>query len=181
VLFWHTGGTIAGIRYAFRDDRMDLRFLVLGAVLADLMDTPIGLVFYATFGAVRLVGHSFLFAAVAMLVVLLTTRRGRPRKRWMPVAVGILVHLLLDAMWVDPETLWWPFFGLEFSAAGPATAADYVVSIVTDWRVWAMEAAGLAYVAYLWRRGRLGSRAARADFLRTGVVDVPIDGRRASP
>jgi len=177
VLFWHTGGTIALVRYAFRDERMDLRFLVLGALLADLIDTPIGLLFYDSLGAVRLVGHSFAFAATAMVVVLLTTRRGRPRKRWMPVAVGILVHLLLDAMWADPETLWWPLLGWGFTPAGPTGAGDYVVSIVTDWRVWAMEAAGAAYVIYLWRKGNLGAAEARAELLRTGVVNVPIDRR----
>lgn len=177
MLFWHIGGTIALIRYAFRDDRMDLRFLALGAVLADLVDTPIGLLFYDSLGAVRLVGHTFAFAAAVMVLVLLTTRRGRPRKRWMAVAVGILIHLLLDAMWADPETLWWPFLGWDFTPAGPATAGDYVTSILTDWRVWAMEAVGFAYLAYLWRRGNLAEDGPRAEFLRTGVVNAPIDRR----
>ena len=43
MLFWHVGGTIALVRYTVRDERMDLRFLILGAVLPDLIDTPIGL------------------------------------------------------------------------------------------------------------------------------------------
>lgn len=177
MLFWHTGGTVAIIRYAFRDDRMDLRFLVLGAVAADLIDTPIGLLFYDRLQAVRLVGHTFVIAAVALAIVLLATRRGRPRKRWMPVAVGLLVHLALDAMWADPETLWWPFLGWDFTPAGPATAAGYVESILSDWRVWAMEAVGLAYLVHLWRRGNLGEPSNRRDFLRTGVVNAPIERR----
>ena len=177
MLFWHTGGTIAIIRYAFRDDRMDLRFLVLGAIAADFIDTPIGLLFYDRLQAVRLVGHTFLIAAAALAIVLAATRRGRPRKRWMPVAVGVLVHLALDAMWADPDTLWWPFLGWEFTAAGPSTAADYIVSILSDWRVWALEAIGLAYLVYLWRKGNLGQRSSRREFLRTGVIDVPIERR----
>ena len=35
MLFWHLGATVALVRYSFRDDRMDLRFLMLGAVLPD--------------------------------------------------------------------------------------------------------------------------------------------------
>lgn len=175
MLFWHTGGTIALVRYAFRDDRMDLRFLALGAVVPDIIDTPVGLLFYERLGSVRLVGHSVLFASVAMLIVLLATRRGRPRKRWMPVAIGILVHLMLDAMWADPETLWWPLLGWDFSQAGPTTAFAYVESILTDWRVWALEGVGLAYLLLLARRAGLGSRTARREFLANGVVHAPIE------
>ena len=103
MLFWHVGGTVAAIRYAFRDDRIDLRFLLLGAVIPDLVDTPIGLLWFDTFGSVRLVAHSILFGSLVMAVVVLNTRRGRPRKKWMPLAIGILMHLVLDAMWIDPE------------------------------------------------------------------------------
>jgi len=177
VLFWHLGGTTALIRYAFRDERMDLRFLMLGAVLADLVDTPIGLVFWESFRNVRLLGHSLLFAAVAMVIVLLSTRRGRPRKRWMPLAVGVLVHLVLDAMWRQPETLWWPFLGWEFTERAYASAGEYVLAILRDWRTWAFEAAGLAYLAYLFGRARRADPDARTEFIETGRVNVPIDRR----
>ena len=175
MLFWHTGGTIALIRYAFRDPHMDLRFLMVGALLPDLLDTPVGLIFYDRLQAVRLVAHAFVFGVTLMIVVLVATRRGRPRKRWMPLAVGVLMHLLLDAMWNDAETLWWPFLGWEFTAAGPATAAEYVRSILTDWRVWALEAVGALYLVYLAHRGNLEARAARDEFLATGVIHVPIE------
>ena len=39
MLFWHLGGTTALARYAFRDERMDLRMLALGAIMPDLIDT----------------------------------------------------------------------------------------------------------------------------------------------
>ena len=175
MLFWHLGGTTAITRYAFRDERMDLRFLMLGAVVADLLDTPVGLVFWSTLRNVRLVGHSLLFAAVVMVVVLLTTRRGRPRKRWMPLAIGVLVHLVLDAMWRQPETLWWPFLGWEFTERSFATAADYVVAILGDWRTWTFEVVGLIYLVVLARRARFSDAASRAEFYRTGRVHVPIE------
>ena len=174
MLFWHLGGTTALIRYAFRDERMDLRFLMAGAVLADLIDTPVGLLFWESLRNVRLLGHSLVFATVVMVAVLLATRRGRPRKRWMPVAVGVLVHLVLDAMWRQPETLWWPFLGWDFTQRSYETAGAYVAAILGDWRTWAFEAVGLAYLAYLFGRARLFDPVARREFLRTGRVDVPI-------
>jgi len=177
MVFWHLGASIAIARYAFRDDRMDLRFLVVGALLPDLVDTPIGLAFYGSLGAVRLGGHSLLAAGGVMAAVLLTTRRGRPRKRFMPLAIGMLLHLFLDAMWNDAETLWWPFLGIDFSPAGPGSSGAYVTGVLTDWRTWALEVVGLVYLVVLGRLAGLGRPEAMARLRRTGTVDVPIDRR----
>ena len=176
MLFWHTGATIAIARYSFRDDRMDLRMLLLGALLPDLVDTPIGLVFYGQLGGVRLATHGLILASIVMVAVVLATRRGRPRKMWMPLAIGLLFHILLDAMWLDPETLWWPLLGSGFTPAGPETASAYVSSVLSDWKVWSAEAAGFIYLAYLWSAARLSDTPNRREFYRTGRVDAPIDG-----
>lgn len=177
MIFWHVGGAVAIARYAFRDDRMDLRFLALGAILPSFLDTPFGLAFYPTLQSVRLVGHTLTLVAAVMAVVVVRTRRGRPRKRWMPLAIGMLLHLLLDGMWTDPETLWWPFLGWGFTPAGEPTAGAYVVSVLTDWRVWLTECAGLVYLVVLGRRARLGDPVARRRLLEDGTIDVPIDRR----
>jgi membrane-bound metal-dependent hydrolase YbcI (DUF457 family) len=174
MLFWHLGGTVALVRYAFRDERMDLRMLMVGAVVADLLDAPVGLALWPTFGAVRLGAHSLVFASVVMVVVLLTTRRGRPRKRWMPLAIGLFAHLLLDAMWRDPETLWWPLLGLSFSETGFATAGEYLAWLLTDLRTWLLEAAGLVYLLLLARRAGLFQQEPRRAFMLTGRLDAPI-------
>jgi hypothetical protein len=174
VLFWHLGGSIGAVRYAFRDERMDLRFLMIGAILADLVDTPIGLLAWSTFGSVRLFAHSLIFPAAAMVVVLVLTRRGRPRKRWMPLAVGVLMGLVLDGMWRQPETLWWPFLGWEFTTTGFDTAGEYLRWLLTDWRTWALEALGLAYLVFLAGRARLGDPKRRRELVTTGRIRVPI-------
>jgi inner membrane protein len=176
LLFWHTGATVAIARYTFRDDRMDLRMLVLGALLPDLIDTPLGLVFYPHLGTVRLFSHSLLLAGGVMIAVVLATRRGRPRKLWMPIAIGMLLHLLLDAMWLDPETLWWPLLGWSFTPAAASTTGSYLTAVLTDWRVWVGEAIGLGYLLYLARAARLGDRAARRRLYASGRIDVPIEG-----
>ena len=176
MLFWHAGATIAIARYSFRDDRMDLRMLLLGALLPDLIDTPIGLLFYNSLGAVRLATHGLLLASAVMVAVVLTTRRGRPRKMWMPLAIGLLFHILFDAMWLDPETLWWPLLGTSFTEAGAASAGAYVRDVLTDWKVWAFELIGLVYLAYLWSAAHLSDPEQRRQLLATGRVDAPIDG-----
>lgn len=176
MLFWHAGASIAIARYTFRDDRMDLRMLVLGALLPDLIDTPIGLAFFDSLRSVRLITHGLILAAVVMVAVVISTRRGRPRKRWMPLAIGLLLHVLLDAMWLNPETLWWPLLGWDFSTPGATSASAYAQAVLTDWRVWMTEVAGFLYLAYLWSAAGMADGSTRRTFLRTGRVDVPIDG-----
>lgn len=175
MLLWHLGATTVLARYSFRDERMDLRFLAVGAILPDLIDTPIGLLMFDRLQSVRLAGHSLLFSSLVMTWILLATRRGRPRKRWMPVAIGMLIHLFLDGMWTDPATLWWPFLGLDFSATAAGSAAEYVADVLTNPWVWAGEAVGLAYLVWLGREGRLGQAEARQRFLATGQIDVAIE------
>lgn len=179
MLLWHIAGTTALTRYAFRDELMDLRFLLLGAVLPDLIDTPIGLAFFGSLQTVRLAAHTLLFGAIVMAAIVLSTRRGRPRKRWMPIAIGLLFHLMLDAMWNDPETLLWPLFGLEFSQVPATTAADFVADILASPQVWAGELVGLVYIAVLARRAKVASDAAGSEFMATGRIAAPIGFSRS--
>ncbi len=174
MLFWHVGATTAFIRYAFRDPAMDLRFLALGAVLPDLIDLPIGIVSWDRFGSVRLASHSILFGALLLIAVLALTRRGRRRKQWMMVSVGVMLHLVLDAMWNQPETLWWPFLGSDFTGTLFPTYGAYVRDLVTNPLLWAGEVVGAAYLVRLARASGLASGDARKTFLRTGAVSAPI-------
>lgn len=153
---------------------MDLRFLALGAIVADLIDLPIGIAMWGTFGSVRLAAHSLVFSAALMVGVLIATRRGSTRKRWMLFAVGALVHLALDAMWSDPETLWWPFLGWEFTPSGFTTYGAYVSDLFTDPRLWFGEIAGAGYLILLWRRSGLSDPNARRTLVATGTVSAPI-------
>jgi hypothetical protein len=174
MLFWHVGATIAFTRYAFRDEAMDLRFLALGAILPDLIDSPVGLVFWVQFQSVRLAAHSLMFATLLLAAVMVSTRRGRPRKRWMPVAIGVLLHLVLDGMWRFPSTLWWPFLGWEFDATPFVTVSAYLEWLFTDLRTWVLEGVGLGYLVALAYRSDLGNPDARRLLIMTGRVQAPI-------
>jgi hypothetical protein len=177
VLFWYVGGTLAVTRYSFRDDRMDVRLLIVGALLPGLIDAPVGVLWFESFRAVQLFGHSLVFAALVMTVIVVRTRRGRPRKRWMPLAIGMLVHLILDGMWAHPETLFWPFLGFRFSPGGFDTIGALVVGTLSDWKAWAREGAGVVYLTYLIRAGDLTSATGWSRFRATGRIDVAIDRR----
>jgi len=175
MLFWHVGVTIAFVRYTFRDRAMDLRFLALGAVLSDLIDTPIGAIGWSTFQSARLWSHSIIFGSAVMAAVLIVTRRGPIRKRWMLLAIGVLLHLLLDAMWSQPETLWWPFLGRAFTPTAFVTFGAYVSDVITDPVMWLGEVVGLFYLVALWRKAGLKDLQVRRTLLRSGTVSASID------
>lgn len=153
---------------------MDLRFLALGAIVPDLIDLPVGMLMWGSFQSVRLAGHSLVFGAGVMLGVLVFTRRGAARKRWMLFAVGVLTHLAFDAMWRNAETLWWPFLGWEFSSSGFATYGAYLSHLFADPRLWISEFAGVSYLVLLWRRSGLSDAHARHTLMTRGIVSAPI-------
>lgn len=162
MLFWHLGGSLFLFRYLFRDPAVDVRFLMAGAVLPDLLDKPTGLFF---FGTGRVFGHTLVFFAVLLTAVLLLTRRGKPsRRRWMALAIGIMFHLLLDGMWTLRDTLLWPFFGWEFPSGVPNDWTTF------RWSLLFQEVAGLAYLLWLWRRYNLSAPNRRRNLLKTGVL-----------
>lgn len=171
MLFWHLGGTIWLFRYVFRDPKVDLRFLALGALLPDLIDKPIGTILFAdSIGTGRWVGHTLLFSTVIMGVVLLLTRRGRRRRAWMALAIGCMLHLILDGMWTTPEVLAWPFLGLEFPP-GPDSYWSGLLGRLFDspWTI-AGEVVGLGYLVWLWYFAELRDPRRRRELWTTGRI-----------
>jgi hypothetical protein len=154
MILWHLGITVLIVRYVFRDPRMDLRWIMVGSLLPDVIDKPIGSIFlHETFGTHRLVAHALVFPVVALGVALLLTRRGTALRRGViAVVIGCFIHLLLDGVWTGPETFLWPFFGLEFPRVAGSDFATLVRTMLQSPMVWLGEAVGAAYLGYLWRR-----------------------------
>jgi len=173
VLFWHIGGVLALFRYVFRDPKVDVRFLTLGALLPNLVDKPLGtLIFPDYFEVDRLYGHTLLFSTLIMVVTLLVTRRGRVRRKWMAVAIGAMLHLALDGMWTSGAVLFWPLLGVTF----PTGVVPYWAGFLSR-ELWSIpmlisESFGLAYLVLLWRRSGLSDEQVRAGFLSTGRLPV---------
>jgi inner membrane protein len=177
VILWHLGGTLLIARYVFRDPAMDLRWLMFGALLPDLVDKPIGsILFHDVFGAHRLFGHTLLFPVALLVAAMLATRRGTPaRKASMAVVIGVFAHLLLDAVWLSPDGFLWPLFGTTFPTMPGSEFSTLVRSMVTNPLVWAGEALGGAYLALVWWRHLRAPGAVRG-FLRDGQIPLERQG-----
>jgi inner membrane protein len=98
---------------------MDLRILLVGSLLPDIIDKPLGHILLREYlSSGRIYAHTLLFVILITLGGFLI--RYRTGKTWLLVlSLGTFIHLILDEMWL-PEwraTLLWPLYGLEFPKA----------------------------------------------------------------
>lgn len=173
MFFWHVGGALFIARWVFRDPRMDLRVLALGAILPDLIDKPIGsLIFHGYFETGRIYGHTLLFAVLLLASVMAFTRRGTVvRRRWMALPIGVFIHLLLDIP-LENATFWWPFLGFEFPPFEDGALSDLLGYLARSPWVILQEALGLAYLVLLYRKTGLGEPARRRELVSTGTLPL---------
>ncbi len=176
MIFWHLGATVAIVRYVFKDPAMDLRFLMFGALLPDLLDKPLAALLLADrFETARVYAHALVFPVAVLAVVMLVTRRGTARRKaLLGIPIGALLHLFLDAQWAEPAGFWWPFLGWEFPPMEPHRLGPLLRDTITDPLILIAEVAGLAYLAWLYVRGLRNERGGAAHFLRTGHVPLPL-------
>ncbi len=81
----------------------------------------------------------------------------------MALAVGSLIHLLLDAMWTVQETFLWPAFGWEFPPGVPEYWSGLLERLVSDPLRIVQEAVGLGYLIYVFRKAQLSDPEHRSE------------------
>ena len=169
MILWHKGIAALITYVSLGRRRIDYRFILVGAVLPDLVDGVLGL-FWFDGPAGRWVAHSIVAVIVVALAVILFFS-GERRLAVFGIAVGWLLHLVADGMWQAPFTFFWPAFGLRFSTS---PAEPYSWDLLTDpfahvW-TWAGELAGAAILGWFWVAFRLGDRDRRRLFLKDGYL-----------
>jgi inner membrane protein len=151
---------------------VDFRFVLLGSMIADLIDKPIG--FGLGIGG-RAAAHTAAFAVGLTLLAFGVHMRGRSDFLWL--AFGHWTHLLLDGMWEAPEVLLYPAFGWTFPPE-TATVLDLLLRI-QDPVVLGGEILGAVLLAVLAHDAGLTSWAAVKRFVRSG--ELPSSGRNDRP
>lgn len=146
--------------------RVDYRFILIGAVLPDLVDGAT-CSFYECGGG-RGVAHSLL-ANVAVTVLIILLLRDETRLAVFGIGVGWLLHLVADGMWDAPRTFFWPVAGADFATT---PAEPYSWDLFADplghlW-TWGGELAGALILAWFWIAFSLGDRQRRSRFFRDG-------------
>lgn len=107
-------------------DRRWVLPIIIGAVLPDLIDKPVGYFFFPDlFGSGRIFMHSIVIVGVLFVLGFLFW------KCWahpevLAVAFGILSHQILDLIWEEPEAWFFPFFGVSH----PSRGDDYAFALL---------------------------------------------------
>jgi hypothetical protein len=145
----HSGITAAVARRL--DRAADLRAVAVAALLPDLVDKPVALLFpgFAQ-GWTRLAGHSLAFLALFALASGLAWRR-----RALILVLACALHLLLDLDFDLPHTTFWPFLGL----VPPPHPIPYMDRLWAKMNLYTVggELAGLACWVALWWEARRGA------------------------
>ena len=156
MLLWFIATSVLTIHAVFRDPSFDYRPLVVGSLLPDLIDGPLG-------GARYL--HSVTVAVGMMAVVMAVTAGRRPiRRKLLAVPIGVLLHIVFDAAFNDTRVFWWPFTGAIGHAPLPVVqrgAWNLVLELLGAGMIW-------------WAVGRFGLRdpERRRALLDEGVLTV---------
>lgn len=155
MILWHLGVTTVIVYMTLGRRRVDYRFILLGAVLPDLVDGLLGLFLFEGPSG-RWAAHSIL-AVVVVSVAIILGLKGERRLSLFGIGVGWLIHLVADGMWEAPETFFWPAFGNTFSAT-PAEpySWDVLVNPLSHLGTWGAEALGLAILIWFWIAFEMG-------------------------
>lgn len=156
--------------FAALGNRFDIRLLMAGSLLPDIIDKPVGQLFFReTFNNGRIFCHTLLFLIlITVAALLLYHRRGRT---WLlVVSSGTFAHLICDQMWLNVGTLLWPIYGVTFTEVElEGWAGNIFSALLSNPEVYIPElVGGVILVLFLWvlvrnrslpgfmRRGKVG-------------------------
>lgn len=112
ILFHLICGLVVG--YLLADRLRDMTLVlpcIFGALLPDLIDKPLGLlVLSESIGSGRIFFHTLLFLLLLLIPGWALLSRHRAPALF-AVAIGVASHQVLDLMWEEPKTWFYPFLG----------------------------------------------------------------------
>jgi len=148
---------------------IDYRLVLVGSMLPDIIDKPAGIYLFGDiFSNGRIFGHSLLFFLIILLAGLYRYLRSA-RSGILVLSLCSGFHLILDQMWLEPRTLFWPLYGLAFPRYDmTGWLANLIETLKTEPAVYWPEIVGML-ILILFMLELLRSRSLLS-FLRNGIV-----------
>jgi hypothetical protein len=144
---------------ATRQD-VDYRLVLLGSILPDLVDKPLGLALNLES---RLWAHTLVFLGTVLAMSAI------PRvRRLVFLGIGVATHLLLDRMWENPFVAVWPALGLGFPVDGGVDLWGILEVLWKDPIVLGGEIVGLVVIVLFARAHGIRSWSSLKAFLANG-------------
>jgi len=160
--FWRR---INGIRRQLGS--IDYRLVLLGSLLPDIIDKPLWLAFSDVSLSGRDYGHTFLFNIVLLICGLILIKY---KKSWLLIiALSSIIHLILDQMWTNPVTLWWPLLGPLQREEITGWMSDIIQRLSSNPGTYIPEIIGLIIILLMGYGLIVRKRSVK--FIRTGAID----------
>ncbi|MDI6831254.1 MAG: metal-dependent hydrolase [Actinomycetota bacterium] len=171
-----------GERRGFSYGAPDMRWLLAGAVLPDLIDKTVGQVLLRPyFQNGRIFTHTVALTLAALLAGAWSWRR-RGDGRLLLLACGMASHLVLDRIWMEPTTAFWPSLGPFLRHPSLGTIMEQIREHLTDPFFWAGEVSGGVLLVLSLRVLGVSDRRALGDFIFRGnspaLAEMAVAERR---
>lgn len=154
----------------FREGAPDLRWLLAGTLLPDIVDKTLGqILFRSYFQNGRIYFHAFI-PTLFFLVVGFYGWNRRLDHRLLFLACGMLSHLVLDRIWTEPTTAFWPSLGPFLRHPSTQSILEQILEYARDPLFWVGESAGATVLVASFRYMGINSMKKLADFLRRGTL-----------
>ncbi|MCF8011876.1 MAG: metal-dependent hydrolase [Clostridiales bacterium] len=171
-LLAHSGITLAAARFVEKMNKgavrgvVDYRFILIGSVLPDLIDKPLGgLLLRETLGNGRTYSHTLAFLILLFAAGLLF--KGKWRNVFLTLAGASMMHHILDGMWRSPDTFLWPLYGWRFPRGVPENWIDqWIQNFLNNPFVFVPEITGGVFLLFF-----------LAAVSRTGIKSFLLTGR----
>lgn len=150
---------------------IDFRLVIIAAILPDIIDKIVGMIILKDeISNGRLFMHSMVIIGIftICLIILSRIKFDRVLKTLFYIS-PIWIHLLLDRMWEDPHTLFWPIFGTSFPRLD-VEFTDYFTMLFSDLYIFVGEILGILVIITLFIRHRLFIGNSLYCFLKDGKL-----------
>ena len=152
--------------------RFDWRYLLLGALLPDIIDKPLSeVIFSPYFHSGRIFGHTLLLLIILVMVGI-ARYRSKGDTRILLLALGCAAHLIADAIWQYPATVFWPLLGWFRQEINYSLGISGFLVYLSENSVFFTEMSGMVLLIILMRATGIRSFSAAKKFLKTGELPV---------
>ncbi|MFC1952940.1 metal-dependent hydrolase [Chloroflexota bacterium] len=153
-------------RLKSRISQVDYRLVMLSSLLPDFIDKPVFLLFGGISISGRGYAHGLLFNLILLIIGLVLTRYGKFGV--LAVSLSSVIHLILDQIWNNPVTLFWPLLGPLSGGETSDWLTRIVYGLFNSPEVYIPEIIGLVILLLLFFR--LVKRKGISSFIKGGVI-----------
>lgn len=155
MFLWFAGLAFVVVVLVFGSAAVDYRLVMFGAIIPDIE---------LLWGGPWIM-HTLLFpAGVMALIMIAATGKRLVQRRWLGLAIGLLLHLVFDGTWRLTTLFWWPFFGQTLHDGHAPSLPPLAIVVL-------MEIVGAVILIWAWRRFGMADANRRDRFIRTGQLD----------